>query len=82
MRYNKTCPAHKHYCWTHRHMMREDGILCAKDYKRLPDNIRKHMSLIFKGVDKASNLSIIVDWCLDNPLEEDVQCTDKSGETT
>lgn len=74
-RYNKTCPAHNHICWAHRHLMREDDLICTQDYKRLSQEMRDRLWLAKKGLDWESNLSIVSDWLLKHPLDEDVKCT-------
>jgi hypothetical protein len=72
--YNKICPAHNHTCWAHRHLMREDDLICTKDYKRLSGGMKKTIWNAKSGIDWKSNLSIVVDWLLEHPLKEDIEC--------
>ena len=79
LRYNKQCPGHDHYCWSHRALMREDDLVCTKDYRRLPEHLRQYLWKIKKNETSTSSLSIIVDWLLENPTEEELFCTAKDN---
>jgi hypothetical protein len=74
IKYNKQCPAHAHICWDHRHLMREDDFVCTSDYKRLPKSYRLVLWQIKRGSAEIRELSIVVDWLLEHPLPEDVEC--------
>lgn len=73
-RYNKPCPGHEHFCWGHRNLMREDDLVCTKCYRRLPRENQLKLFKIRDGVENISTLSIIVDWLLENPIEDEVNC--------
>ena len=77
-KFNKQCPAHNHFCWGHRHLMREDDLVCAKDYVRLPPEYKSLLWSIkydrIEDVRIASSISMVVDWLLERPLPEDVEC--------
>lgn len=74
-KYNKQCPAHTHFCWGHRHLMKEDDYICTLDYKRLPTGFKQILWDIKSGKKPLrGNLSIIVDWLLDHPLKSDIEC--------
>jgi hypothetical protein len=73
MKYTSVCPAHAHYCWGHRHLMREDDYVCNKDYKRLPQLLKNKLWQV-KSTGNRGDLSIVVDWLLENPLTEDIEC--------
>lgn len=74
--YNKLCPAHDHYCWAHRQLMRKDDLVCTKDYKRLSKEMQLKLWEVKNRFNNRSmsELSIIVDWLLEHPLKEDTEC--------
>jgi hypothetical protein len=74
IKYNTQCPAHAHICWAHRHLMREDDFVCTPDYKRLPPQLRHFLWRAKEGIDTDSYVSLVVDWLLEHPLPEDVEC--------
>jgi hypothetical protein len=74
LRYNKQCPGHEHTCWTHRNLMREDDLVCTKDYKRLPDDMKKLLWKVKSGNENTSALSIVVDWLIDNLSDDELNC--------
>lgn len=75
--YNKTCPGHPETGrWADTSYMREDDLVCRDCYRRLPKNYRLLLWRIKKGIDASSdksNLSIVVDWLLENPEPEDTR---------
>lgn len=75
LRYNKLCPAHFHYCWGHRNLMREDDLICTKDYKRLSQDMKALLWKYKSGRGNDGDLSIVVDWLLDNLPQEEFECT-------
>jgi hypothetical protein len=53
--------------------MREDDYVCNKDYKRLPQLLKNKLWQV-KSTGNRGDLSIVVDWLLENPLTEDIEC--------
>jgi len=54
--------------------MREDDFVCTTDYKRLSSKFKLFLWRAKEGIDRDSNVSIVVDWLLEHPLPEDVEC--------
>lgn len=63
MRYNKSCPGHPEGELTS--YMREDDVICTKCYRRLPQKFVQLAWSAKRG--NMGDLSIIVDWLLENP---------------
>lgn len=74
LKFNTPCPGHSHYCWAYRHLMNETDVICNKDYKRVPPEIRTRIYAVLNGVNVSSNKSIVVAWLLENELPYSCSC--------